>query len=179
MNNLNLLTEACKTLREANDEVYVWNGKDKVPKNVIVVEIEDGVKVIKKEAFAYRDSLKSIVLPNGIKNIDNFAFYGCRSLTSVTIPDSVERIGDRAFYGCTSLISITIPNSVKYIYPEAFDKCSSLETIEVGNPNLVPRLKREYSNIEILTEACKTLREASIGDKLKNVIKRSNNDSSR
>ena len=73
-------------------DCYLWNGVDKVPKDV-----------------------KWVIIIPGVKSIDNWAFADCRSLTSVHIPDSVTTIGASAFRVCKALTSIHIPDSVTEI----------------------------------------------------------------
>lgn len=156
-----------------NNEVYIWNGKDKVPKNVIVVEIEDGVKKIGYDTFSCCYYLTSIIIPNSVKEIGQGAFQSCHSLTSITIPNSaksigkhafqscialttitipnsVEKIESYAFYFCRSLTSITIPDSVKEMGERVFGFCSNLQTIYVENPDLIPKLKKDYPDIDII-----------------------------
>lgn len=203
-----------------NNEVYIWNGKDKIPAaDVVFVEIKYGVTEIRRAAFANCDSLVSITIPNSVtaigdevfyycdslpsitipnsvkkiglgafmhchsltsiiipngvkkiemqtffsctslssitipdsvKKIEKGAFYNCYSLTSITIPNSVTEIGEAAFYGCKSLTSISIPKSVKKIEEEVFKKCDKLQIIYVENPDLIPYLKEEYPNIDII-----------------------------
>ena len=82
-------------------------------------------------AFAYSESLTSIIIPESVTSIGNDAFYDCNSLTSITIPDSVTSIGDTAFYRCSSLTSITIPDSVTSIGRSAFGRCRSLTSIAI------------------------------------------------
>ena len=62
-------------------------------------------------AFAYSESLTSIIIPESVTSIGNDAFYDCNSLTSITIPDSVTSIGRSAFGRCRSLTSIAIPQA--------------------------------------------------------------------
>ena len=62
-------------------------------------------------AFAYSESLTSIIIPESVTSIGDSAFYDCTSLTSINIPEGVTSIGGWAFYGCSSLTSITIPKA--------------------------------------------------------------------
>ena len=60
--------------------------------------IRKGVKVIGDRAFAWRNFLTSINIPNSVTTIGDSAFDGCGSLTSITIPSSVVTIIGNPFY---------------------------------------------------------------------------------
>ena len=84
---------------------------------------------IEEWAFAYCDSLTSVVIGDSVESIGDNAFYYCDSLTSVVIGDSVESIGYSAFSDCKKLTSVVIPNSVKFIGRRAFTGCRSLTSV--------------------------------------------------
>ena len=88
--------------------------------------IHSDTKIIYAYAFAFRERIKEIIIPDGVTSIGAYAFCGCKSLKSITIPNSVTSIGDRAFHGCKSLKSVTIPNSVTSIGKWAFYGCTAL-----------------------------------------------------
>ena len=81
--------------------------------------------------YAFRSSIKKVVIGDGVKNIPASAFYMYRQITDVTIGNSVETIGDKAFYE-TGLTSLTIGNSVDTIGNYAFYK-TSLTSLTIGN----------------------------------------------
>ena len=58
---------------------------------------------IKSYAFAYRDDIVSIVIPNKVTSIGDHAFYECGSLQSVYLGKGVTNIGYYAFYYCNWL----------------------------------------------------------------------------
>ena len=60
-----------------NNEVYIWNGIDEVPEDVILVEIKDGVTEIVYGAFINCQSLTSITIPNSVKKIGKSVFAYC------------------------------------------------------------------------------------------------------
>ena len=90
------------------------------------------VTSIGDEAFAGRDSLTSITLPDSLMSIGNDAFAGCESLLSITLPDSLESIGDGALSGCVLLESIMLPDSLTSIGMNPFIGCNSLAKIKVS-----------------------------------------------
>lgn len=47
--------------------------------------------------FAYKTSLKQVVVGDSVTSIGSSAFKGCSSLSSITIPNSVTSIGSYAF----------------------------------------------------------------------------------
>ena len=59
-----------------------------------------------------------------VKHIGACAFAYRQYVTSVTIPDTVETIGEAAFY-FTNLQSVYIPDSIRSIEPFAFDQCDA------------------------------------------------------
>ena len=94
--------------------------------------IRKGVKVIGDRAFAWRNFLTSINIPNSVTTIGDKAFACCESLTNINIPNSVTTIGDSAFWNC-DLTNINIPNSVTTIEMGAFDGCKFLTNINIPN----------------------------------------------
>ena len=104
-----------------------------VPKKTAAFTIPSTVKCIGNEAFAYCDSLRSIVIPNSVTSIGKSAFGGCTNLQSVVIPNSVTSIKWCTFGGCTNLQSVVIPNSVTSIGGVAFSGCANLQNVVIPN----------------------------------------------
>lgn len=121
---------------DEKDGAYIVTGlKEGSDKSQIVVpQYYKGVEVrgIGEKAFAYIDSIVSVVISQGVTEIGIDAFLGCESLTSVEIPDSVTKIGGQAFGKCSKLRSIVIPGSVESIAYCAFEDCIQLERIELS-----------------------------------------------
>jgi len=99
--------------------------------DITAVNIENGCKVIGRDAFYGCSGLTSITIPDSVTSIGEYAFRGCTSLTSITIPHSVTSIGEYAFYGCSGLTSITIGNGVTSIGDWVFSDCTSLKSITI------------------------------------------------
>ena len=78
-------------------DVFIYDGKKDVPKDVTNVIVEEGVTTIEEDAFRNCTSLTSVIIPDSVTSIGNYAFNDCTSLTSVVIPDSVTTIGGYAF----------------------------------------------------------------------------------
>lgn len=100
-------------------------------KDIISVNIPDGIKEIGNFAFNDCTSLADVKLPNTITELADFIFDDCTSLKSITIPDSVTKIGVCAFYGCSSLQSVVVPGRVTSIGNRAFSRCRELGSITI------------------------------------------------
>ena len=81
--------------------------------------------------YAWRDSVKNLILKDGITSIGQSAFEDFTQLSSVDIPYGVTRIGNMAFSHCSSLADISIPNTVTSIELAAFAKCNSLRSVTI------------------------------------------------
>lgn len=107
------------------------------------------------EAFAYCESLPSLVLPSGLTAIGDKLLYGCAQLTELVIPASVSYIGDSAFSGCSRLKSVTVQQNgggVSVIGSYAFAYCTSLSALTL--PDCVTDIGNSafaFSGIEVLT----------------------------
>ena len=120
------------------------------------VIIPDSVTSIGGYAFYYCTSLTSVTIPDSVTTISAYAFHNCESLTSVTIGDSVTKIGDSAFSSCYNLTSVTIPDSVTTIGEYAFASCDSLESVTI--PDSVTTIG-EYA-----FASCDSLESVTIGN---------------
>ena len=71
--------------------------------------VNEATKTIYKNAFAYNQNLKTVILPEGLEKINGDAFYGCKMLETVVIPTSIITIGTDtdAFSNCTSLKTVS------------------------------------------------------------------------
>ena len=84
------------------------------------VSTNDEVTITDCDSSAVTIEVPSIIDGKPVTGIGNYAFAGRNSLTSIAIPNSVTYIGDYAFTGCNSLISITLPDTLTYIGSYAF-----------------------------------------------------------
>ena len=103
--------------RPCLDGVEIVGYEGELGEMLVVPEKLDGrpVRKIGNHAFAGRQSLQTVKLPEGLQCIGTSAFLGCRALERVETPDSVKEIEDNVFYQCTGLTEITIPDSVTSI----------------------------------------------------------------
>lgn len=72
-------------------------------KELIEIEISEGIEVIGKLAFANCTKAKQIVMPDSAREIKTQAFMNCRSLEWIIIPAGIDRIQAGAFEGCDRL----------------------------------------------------------------------------
>jgi hypothetical protein len=145
---------------ESNDDnepfLYTGQSREDIPRNVrhvrvdpavkeidliafmgcrqlIKVELNEGLESIDGGAFIWCGSLMSIIIPSTVKEIGSLAFSRCSELRNVELCEGLEEIKSKAFAGCTSLQRISIPSTVKEIGEEAFRGCSGLKAIEFCN----------------------------------------------
>ncbi len=88
-------------------------------KAITVTAIGDG-------AFANRNDIEEVFIPEGVKYIGKSAFRGCHYLYGVYLPDGLDIIDDMAFCECTNLQGIEIPDSVRAIGRAVFSYCQRL-----------------------------------------------------
>lgn len=108
-------------------------------KQLVSIEIPDGITTIGKQAFMDCENLEAVVISPSVKKIDYRAFAHCPLLLSFDTVN-VENISSLAFFNCSSLRSVFISKSVKLIAADflntSFDNCYSLTSIAVDKDNL-------------------------------------------
>jgi hypothetical protein len=90
------------------------------------------VTAIGDHAFAWRQGLASVTIPDSVISIETYAFYNCNFLTNVAFGNSVTSIGSDAFDACQGLTRVTIPDNVLSIENSAFFDCTSLTSVWIG-----------------------------------------------
>ena len=97
---------------------------------IAYVTLPDTVETIEDYAFCECTLLRTISIPKKVKKIGSYAFLSCFSLSSVQFPDSsLQTIGSYAFDGCYRLTDVPFPASLKTIEEYAFHNCDSLEKL--------------------------------------------------
>lgn len=89
------------------------------------------VVAIGRKAFANRNDVKKVILPDSIKFIGKKAFEGCSNLKSINIPDGLEKIYQQAF-SMTALEKIIVPETVTDICDRAFSFCRNLSDVKLN-----------------------------------------------
>ena len=91
---------------------------------------------LKEGAFAEKEDLTEIILPDEIEDIGEVAFFGCTGLRHIRLPKNLKIIREEAFGEC-GLESVEIPEGVELICEKAFFSCKNLRRIDVIPKNVV------------------------------------------
>lgn len=108
---------------EYSESVYIIPEYVKFNDEIFTVTVIDEGAFKNIGFWANDNNIKEIVLPITLKEIGKNAFAGREGLGRIIIPDSVEKIGDAAFAYCgrqNTFEELFIPESVKYIGADAF-----------------------------------------------------------
>ena len=96
--------------------------------------IVDGVKRIRKNAFAYNCKLTELILPKSVEVIESQAFECCDSLCKIELNEGLKSIEMMAFNSCHLLKEVVIPSGVEVLHKSTFYLCPTLEKITLrGN----------------------------------------------
>ena len=99
-------------------------------RDVVSVEIPEGVVSIGKGAFRDSINLKSVTLPSTLRTIGESVFSGCSSLERIVIPEGVTEIPDNAFFRCVNMEEVVFPKSLKSIGKLSF-AVNALKTLDL------------------------------------------------
>ena len=84
------------------------------------VSVPPSVTVIEAGAFQNCTTLREVELCDGLRRIKSEAFRGCSSLERIVIPSTVEVIERRAFMNCSRLVEVELWSGLTQIEDEAF-----------------------------------------------------------
>ncbi len=105
-------------------------------KNLVSIEIPEGVETIGYEAFSHCDNLKNITMGPDVKELEDDAFYYCKNLETLTLSPVLEDVltGSGLLSG-SGLKTLIVPQATSYV-PEAMYMHNTLENVQVasGNP---------------------------------------------
>lgn len=131
----------------------------KLPSEIHIVIIEEGVMEIMDHAFSNNKELTSVSFPSTLRRIGKEAFSNCFQLKSVSFAENCNlyfvddeafrdcfmleaisfgnittsfSIECRVFEGCASLKEVTIPSTVRFIGKGSFANCNILITVYYG-----------------------------------------------
>ena len=124
------MKDLCKYLKWEITEKGVRITKcDKAFKGAMAIpNTLDGVPVVEigKEAFARRDSLTSVAIPDSVEVVGERAFEGCDGLNELRLGRGIKKIEKGAFRNCSSLRRVVLPSTLKGLAPDAFDESVDL-----------------------------------------------------
>jgi len=86
---------------------------------------------IDNAAFAYKEGIREITLPDTVETIVAYAFYGCINLEVMHFSENLAYIGKYAFWDCRNLNNLVIPDGVTYIGECAFGECHALTDVYI------------------------------------------------
>lgn len=143
----------------AMDRLTIGDGElKKCEDNGRSIAVDEGVRVICRDAFKDRKALHTIIMPQTLEIIETEAFRGCSSLEEMDLPEKTVRVGDSAFRDCIHLKKLTVRNSCIKIGERAFENCALLSDI-----SLPEGLTEIYGGV---FNSCKSLVDIHLPEKL-------------
>ena len=102
-------------------------------KNYITsVVMPDTVDSIGSQAFYNCKNLVEVVLSSAVNDIDYFVFGNCSKLESINLHDGIETITFYAFYDCSALVNFDLPANLRYVGRYAFYGCKGNTELKLG-----------------------------------------------
>jgi len=110
-------------MMDAEVFVYMGEGGEGVPDNVVRVRVDPSITSIPARAFFQRKKLAEVELCEGLVEIGVDSFSWCdHSITKINIPNSLRRINDWAFYYSLRTL-IRLHDGIESIGTNAFAHC--------------------------------------------------------
>jgi hypothetical protein len=119
------------------DNIFVYTGEQRVPRNVTHVIIDRSVKIIPERAFQNRRKLVSVEMHDGVEKIERWAFQGCHSLRGIKNLPGVVAVERAAFQNCRALTDVECGDRLETIGMEAFSNCHSLQKIKMPTVRII------------------------------------------
>lgn len=106
-----------KKISEARKSTFRSGNGVAAVENVV---FEEGIEVLRSEAFNIVPSLRSVTIPSSVTTLEDKVFSGCTSLESVTLKrDSVYPFPTDLFYNCNAPTNIYVPENLVDEYKSA------------------------------------------------------------
>ena len=81
--------------------------------------------------YAYRESIKKVVLSSGVLSIGEYAFSYCRNLNVASLKGGGKKLAFGAFFECEKLVAIELPQGMESIGNIAFSHCTNLYSVSL------------------------------------------------
>ena len=104
--------------------------------------------------YAYRTSIKSVVIESGITSIGSYAFRNCSNLTSVEIAASVNTVNNNAFYSCSNMKGVTFLGSAPTFGDTAFNASSGTVYYSVTDTSWTESVRQNYGGTITWKASC-------------------------
>ena len=114
-------------------------------RNLVDVQLNEGLLTIGAWAFYVCTALRSVALPSTVNTLGQYAFHGCRNLVKVQLNEGLEVVGERAFGECTALQSVSLPSTVIKLGDCAFFGCTNLVEVRL-NEGLITVGRGTFAN---------------------------------
>ena len=128
-------------------EVTLYLASENAPSTLMVPE---GVTTIGNYAFAYTDSVDTVVLPSTVTDLGR-GFDSNNSIRKVVLNEGLTAISSRAFRSTTALEEVVISSTVEEIADNAFQKSGIKEIVIPANVKTVGETAFGSSLIEKVT----------------------------
>ena len=139
-------------------EYYIFTGRERVPRHVTHVLMDEALKFVPARAFRLHPNIEEVICHDGVEKIEQGAFYECPRLRRVIMP-GVKEVKQRAFQLCCALTSIEC-GKLERIGECAFGMCESLSSIDL------PSIKRVE---DAAIYSCTKLINAKFGKDLESI----------
>ena len=117
-----------KAVTAVSDNAFAYNN------SLVTVVLPDSISVLGSRTFYSMRALQNVTLSTGLQSIPTGAFAGCLALRQITLPEGIQTIEANAFEH-TALTSITLPASLTTIHATALMSCADLEAVFVEEGN--------------------------------------------
>jgi hypothetical protein len=118
-------------------EYYVFTGRERVPRHITHVLIDNGLNFVPAQAFWQHPNIQEVICHDGVVRIEEAAFSRCPRLRRVIMP-GVKFLQDDVFYDCGALTYIEC-GKLEIIAMVALGLCKSLRSIDLPSIKIVDR----------------------------------------
>jgi hypothetical protein len=105
-------------------------------RNLVDVELLQGLEIIGMGAFRHAVALTRVSLPASVRQIPGNAFNSCISLVGVEFSEGLQSIERHAFDGRISVKHMNVPSTVTELGMRSFYCCKSLASVELSEQGL-------------------------------------------